>query len=352
MVNKKARVLVTDDSAFMRRAIRQMLEEEPDIEVVAVAHDGKMAVEYAKEFRPDVITLDIEMPVMDGLTALRQIMRQSPTQVLMISSLTTAGSTASLQALRMGAADVIAKEHSTCAANILEIKAHLVQRVRELAKSRRIDHEKPAPPTPMHAIPNLNISDYRLIAIGSSTGGPPALEKVLTPLPGDFPVPIVVAQHMPLVFTHSMAKRLNDVCAMPVVHAENHMPIQNGKIYIAPGGSHLHITQRATNLYIEVSDKPLEAAYKPSVTALFESCAKTTGKNTLGIVLTGIGNDGCDGAKPLHAAGGTIIAQDEASSVIYGMPRAIAEAGYAYAQLNPDAIGAMMQRMANKKNAA
>jgi len=170
--NRKTRVLVTDDSAFMRRAIRQMLEEEPDIEVVAVAHDGKMAVEYAKQHEPDVITLDIEMPVMDGLTALRHIMRQTPTQVLMISSLTTEGSVASLQALRMGAADVIAKEHSTCAANILEIKEHLVKCVRELAKSRKPRPDQSSPPTPSHAIPQLRVNDYRMLAIGSGKNPP------------------------------------------------------------------------------------------------------------------------------------------------------------------------------------
>ena len=351
MAKPKTRVVITDDSAFMRRAIRQMLEEEPDIEVVGVAHDGQMAVEFAKKFQPDVMTLDIEMPVMDGLTALRHIMRQSPTQVLMISSLTTEGSTASLQALRMGAADVIAKEHSTCAANILEIKEQLVARVRGLAGSKRLRHDKPTPPTPSHAIPTLNAHDFRLVAIGSSTGGPPALEKILTPLPANFPAPIVVAQHMPLVFTQSMTKRLDEICALKVVHADHGTPILPGQIHIAPGGQHLHIVQRAGRLFAHVSDEPKAAAYKPSVSAMFESCVKTTGKQTLGIVLTGIGSDGLEGAKPLHALGATLIAQDEASSVVYGMPRAIAEAGLAAAQLNPEAIAIALQNMVGKQAA-
>lgn len=347
----KTRVLITDDSAFMRRAIRQMLEEEPDIEVVAVAHDGKMAIEYAKQHQPDVVTLDIEMPVMDGLTALRHITRACPTQVLMISSLTTEGSTASLQALRMGAADVIAKEHSTCAANILEIKGQLVQRVRELAKSRKPKLNKPTITTPSHAIPTLRAADYQLVAIGSSTGGPPALEKVLTPLPADFPQPIVVAQHMPLVFTQSMTKRLNDVCAMKVVHADHGTPIIPGQIHIAPGGQHLHLQKIGGRMSANVNDQPATASYKPSVTALFESCAKVTGRGTLGIVLTGIGDDGCEGAKALHKLGATLIAQDEASSVVYGMPRAIAEAGIASHQIDPDAIGQALQRMVGKQAA-
>ncbi|MGB1125773.1 MAG: protein-glutamate methylesterase/protein-glutamine glutaminase [Phycisphaeraceae bacterium] len=348
---RKTRVLVTDDSAFMRRAIRQMLDEEPDIEVVAVAHDGKMAIEYAKQHEPDVITLDIEMPVMDGLTALRHIMRQMPTQVLMISSLTTAGSVASLQALRMGAADVIAKEHSTCAANILEIKEHLVKRVRELAKARKPRTDKPTPPTPSNAIPQLNIRDYRILAIGSSTGGPPALEKILPTLPADFPLPIVVAQHMPLVFTQSMSKRLDEVCAMKVVHADHGTPILPGQIHIAPGAQHLHVTQKAAKLFATVNDEPADAAYKPSVSALFESCAKTMGRQTLGIVLTGIGDDGLTGAKTLHNLGATLIAQDEDSSVVYGMPRAIADANIASALLNPEAIATMLQNMLGKKAA-
>lgn len=349
--NDKTRVLVTDDSAFMRRAIRQMLEEEPDIEVVAVAHDGKMAIEYAKQHEPDVITLDIEMPVMDGLTALRHIMRQMPTQVLMISSLTTEGSVASLQALRMGAADVIAKEHSTCAANILEIKEHLVSCVRALAKSRKPRTNKPSPPTPSHAIPKLNVHDYRMLAIGSSTGGPPALEKILPMLPADFPLPVVVAQHMPLVFTQSMSKRLDDVCPMKVVHADHGTPILPGQIHIAPGAQHLHMTRRAGKLFATVSDEPITAPYKPSVSALFESCAQTTGRQTLGVVLTGIGDDGLSGAKTLHNMGATLIAQDEESSVVYGMPRAIAEANIANAQLNPEAIAVMLQNMIGKQAA-
>jgi len=348
--NRKTRVLVTDDSAFMRRAIRQMLEEESDIEVVAVAHDGKMAVEYARQHEPDVITLDIEMPVMDGLTALRHIMRQSPTQVLMISSLTTAGSVASLQALRMGAADVIAKEHSTCAANILEIKEHLVRRVRELAKSRKPRNDKPTP-TASHDIPRLNVRDYRMLAIGSSTGGPPALEKILPGLPANFPLPVVVAQHMPLVFTQSMAKRLDEVCAIKVVHADHGTPILAGQVHIAPGAKHLHVTQKAGRLFATVNDEPVTAAYKPSVSALFESCATTIGKQTLGIVLTGIGDDGLTGARTLHQLGATLIAQDEASSVVYGMPRAIAEANIASALLNPEAIAIMLQNMVGKQAA-
>ncbi|MGB0766409.1 MAG: protein-glutamate methylesterase/protein-glutamine glutaminase [Phycisphaeraceae bacterium] len=347
----KTRVLVTDDSAFMRRAIRQMLEEEPDIEVVAVAHDGKMALEYAKEYEPDVITLDIEMPVMDGLTALRHIMRQMPTQVLMISSLTTEGSMASLQALRMGAADVIAKEHSTCAANILEIKSHLVSRVRELARSRKPRTNPSAPAAPSIGVPKLNLADYKMVAIGSSTGGPPALEKILPALPADFPLPVVIAQHMPLIFTQSMAKRLDDVCPMKVVHADHGTPILPGQIHLAPGAQHLHVTQRAGRLLTTVNDEPKQAAYKPSVSALFESCAKTIGKQTLGIVLTGIGDDGLTGAQSLHALGATLVAQDEASSVVYGMPRAIADAGIATAQLNPEAIAVMLQNMVGKRAA-
>lgn len=349
--NSNTRVLVTDDSAFMRRAIRQMLEEEPDIEVVAVAHDGKMAVEYAKQHLPDVITLDIEMPVMDGLTALRHIMRQTPTQVLMISSLTTEGSVASLQALRMGAADVIAKEHSTCAANILEIKEHLVKCVRALAKSRKPNTGKPAAATPAHEIPQLRTSDYRMLAIGSSTGGPPALEKILPALPANFPMPVVVAQHMPLVFTQSMAKRLNEVCPMKVVHADHGTPILPGQIHIAPGGTHLHLTQRAGRTFATLDDEPVSEVYKPSVSVLFDACAKIYGRQTLGIVLTGIGEDGLSGAKTLHEKGATLIAQDEASSVVYGMPRAIADAKIATAQLNPEAMAIMIQKMASKQAA-
>jgi len=200
-------------------------------------------------------------------------------------------------------------------------------------------------------VPQLKISDYRLIAIGSSTGGPPALEKLLAPLPADFPLPIVIAQHMPLVFTQSMARRLDEICGMKVVHADHGTPILPGQIHLAPGGKHLHVTQRAGRLFATVNDEPLEAPYKPSVSALFESCAKTTARQTLGIVLTGIGSDGLEGAKLLHPLGATLIAQDEASSVVYGMPRAIAEARLAHAQLDPESIGMLLVNMMGKKAA-
>ena len=348
MTCNKIRALVADDSAFMRRAIRKMLEKQPDIEVVAIARDGKQAVEFARKFKPDVITLDIEMPEMDGLTALRYIMRECPTQVLMVSSLTTEGSNASLQALRMGAADVIGKDHSMCAGNLDEIQTHLIDTVRALARSGRF---KPATVVKSRipaAIPRLKSENYDIIAIGSSTGGPPVLEELLTALPERFPLPIVIAQHMPRLFTESMSKRLENVCKIHVVHAHDDMLIQPGCVYIAPGGEHIHVEKRLGRLYCRVNNEPSEAIYTPSVTALLESCARATGKRTLAAVLTGLGADGCEGAIALHQLGATVLAQDEASSVVYGMPRAVAEAGVADAQLAPKQMGQALAGMCNK----
>ena len=362
-IMNKIKVLIVDDSAFMRRAISEMFEEESDIEVIKTARNGLEAVEFAKELKPDIITLDIEMPEMDGLTALRRIMRQSPTNVIMISSLTTEGSVASLQALRLGAADVIAKDHSTFSTNIHHIKSQLLELVRALAKNsqrkKRLGIDKltspqktekiksPASNDSQNEIENLPLkiphyspANIDLICIGSSTGGPPALEAILTQIPQGFNVPIVIAQHMPRLFTESMAGRLNDICNIPVNHIENHMTLEPGQIYIAPGAMHTHIRKAGiTKWKCEVNNEPKTAVYKPSVDALFQSVAETVGKKALGIVLTGIGEDGKNGAIQMHEQGASIIAQYPDSCVVYGMPKAVTNAKIIDASLSPENIG-------------
>ncbi|QDU35531.1 Chemotaxis response regulator protein-glutamate methylesterase of group 1 operon [Poriferisphaera corsica] len=360
---KKIKVLVVDDSAFMRRAISGMFEDESDMQVIKIARNGKEAVEYAKEFQPDIITLDIEMPEMDGLTALRRIMRQSPTNVIMISSLTTEGSVASLQALRLGAADVLAKDHATFSTNIQNIKGKLLELCRALAKNNRfrksstttstakpltsararllaaMDSKKDITDLPLK-IPAYTSSQFDIICIGSSTGGPPALESILTQLPEDFKTPIVIAQHMPRLFTESMAVRLNDICAINVKHIDDGMNIEPGNVYIAPGAKHTHIKKAGlTRRYFRVNDEPTSAVYKPSVDALFQSVAQTLGSRALAIVLTGIGEDGKIGALELHNKGSKIIAQYPDSCVVYGMPKAVTNEKIIDASLSPDNIG-------------
>lgn len=347
------RVLVTDDSAFMRRAVCTMLNADPEIEVVGVAHNGKEAVELAKTLKPDVITLDIEMPEMDGLTALRHIMRTAPTQVLMLSSLTTEGSTASLQALKLGAADVLAKDQSQFSMNMSKLQSKLINTVKELARSNRHKLKPAATQAPDKVtIPHFRPTQFDLVCIGSSTGGPPVLETILGTLPLTTQPPIVVAQHMPEIFTRSMAERLNKLCPLNVIHVEEREPVESGNIYLARGGKHMQIHKLASGkLEARVGAEPADAVYRPSVDALFASAAKATAARTLGIVLTGIGADGTKGAKDIHAAGGILLAQNQATSVVYGMPKSVTEAGLTTANLAPDQIAQALTTLA-RANAA
>lgn len=346
------RVLVTDDSAFMRRAVCTMLKADPDIEVVGIAHNGKEAVELAKTLKPDVITLDIEMPEMDGLTALRHIMRTAPTQVLMLSSLTTEGSTASLQALKLGAADVLAKDQSQFSTNMSRLQAKLIHTVKELAKSNPHKIKSAATPQEKAEAPRFRPNQFDLICIGSSTGGPPVLETILGALPATTQPPVVVAQHMPEVFTRSMAERLNKLCPLTVVHVEDTEPVEPGHVYLARGGKHMQIHTRASGqLEARIGAEPAYAIYRPSVDALFSSAAKATAARTLGIILTGIGADGTRGAKDIHAAGGIILAQNQATSVVYGMPKSVTEAGLTTASLAPAQIAQALTNL-TRANAA
>ncbi len=351
------RVLIVDDSAFMRNAIRSMLTSDGGIEVIGVGRNGKDAIELNERLRPDVITMDIEMPEMDGLTALERIMRSNPANVLMLSSLTTKGSKAAMKALSLGAADVLAKDGSQFSLTIESIKADLLERVKALGSSRR--HRRPAPGVPvappqaLHTLPAFNARSVDVVAIGSSTGGPAALEAILTAIPAEFPVPIVVAQHMPAMFTESMSQRLADVCKLAVVHVAEREPLLPGRIHIAKGGLHLHVRKSISRFEAIMSTEPKAAIYKPSVDTLLATTALATGARCLGVVMTGIGQDGLVGARELRNRGGMLWAQDEASCVVYGMPKAVTEAGLAQACLSPASIGrALALSLAQSRSAA
>jgi len=338
----------------MRRAVTTMLTADNDIEVVGTAKNGKQAVELAKKLKPDVITLDIEMPEMDGLTALRHIMRTAPTQVLMLSSLTTEGSTASLQALKLGAADVLAKDQADFSMNMSKLQTKLIRIVKALAESN--PHRKTATPKTTGAkttLPAFRSNQFDLICIGSSTGGPPILETILASLPAGMRTPIVISQHMPEVFTKSMAERLNKMCTLNVMHVDDQTDIKDGHIYLARGGMHIQVHKlRTGKLEARMGAEPTDAVYRPSVDALFSSANKATGARTLAIVLTGIGSDGLKGAKEIHASGGKILAQNQESSVVYGMPKAVTEAGITTASLSPDDLNKALSSLATNAAAA
>lgn len=359
------RVLVVDDSSFFRRRVSEILSQDPNIEVIGTANNGKEAVEKAAELRPSVITMDIEMPVLDGISAVKQIMQQTPTPILMFSSLTHDGASATLDALDAGALDFLPKKFEDIARDKEEATKVLQQKVKEIGRRRvggfrpqratlnqaptaRTTPERSTSPTlrqpdrtfaarstPVDSRaatkserPKASGKQYKLMAIGTSTGGPVALQKVLTQLPANFPHPILLIQHMPGAFTPAFAQRLDSLCRIKVKEAENGDLLRPGVAYLAPGGKQMLVEGRSGNQKLKIyEDDSARVTYKPSVDITFASAAKSYGDSVLAIVLTGMGVDGRDGARMLKQAGSKIWAQDEASCVVYGMPQAVASAG-------------------------
>jgi two-component system chemotaxis response regulator CheB len=349
--SQRVRVLIVDDSAFMRKALTTMLADDPAIEVIGQATNGREGLEMTGRLKPDVVTMDIEMPQMDGLTALRRIMAECPTNVLMLSSLSSEGSRAAMTAHQFGAADVMAKEASHVSINIVNIKADLLARIKALGeRSRRPRAIKQAS---FCQRPCFQPGQFELVCIGSSTGGPPVVEKILTALPSSFSAPIVVAQHMPEMFTRSMAERLGQYAKLKVVHAEDGMSVQPATIHVCPGGRNTHIKRTpGGQLRLQINREPAGTIYWPSVDALLASAAQAIPARTLAIVLTGIGEDGLRGARPLAAAGGTIIAQSEETCVVYGMPKAVTQAALVAASLSPDEIASALRGLAGGSGTA
>lgn len=342
------RVLVVDDSPFMRKSLQKMLEEAPDIQVVGTARDGLDALEKVEEFDPDLVTLDIEMPRMDGLTALKKIMATSPRPVLMVSSLTQEGAQATLDALAAGALDFIPKESSFATMSILNIQHELQEKVRRLAASPKLKRPKldrtprPGATLPLRAVPTVpepvapprppggSLADSpmaELLVIGSSTGGPKALQELLPALPKNLPVPVLIVQHMPSTFTKPFAERLNGLCQVAVKEAEHGEVVQPGHVYIARGGIHMLYRQRGTQGLVEQSLEPAASIHRPSVDVLFQSVCEHFPRQVLAMILTGMGNDGAKGMEMLKKKGAHTLAEAEESCVVYGMPRAAAEKG-------------------------
>ncbi|NOI28446.1 protein-glutamate methylesterase/protein-glutamine glutaminase [Vibrio coralliilyticus] len=351
------KVLVVDDSSFFRRRVSEIINSEPRLEVMDVATNGKEAVEKAIRLKPDVITMDIEMPVMDGITAVREIMAKSPVPILMFSSLTHDGAKATLDALDAGALDFLPKKFEDIARNRDDAVSLLQQRVIQISSRRtfmRRPVAKPAPtatpttrqpststaPTQRTTRPAATASKpssaarfkasgkkYQLTAIGTSTGGPVALQKILTKLPANYPHPIVLIQHMPATFTAAFASRLNSLCKIQVKEAADGDALKPGVAYLAPGGKQMMIDGRPGSAKLRVIDGGERMNYKPCVDVTFGSAAKIYSDQVLSMVLTGMGADGREGARMLKSAGSTIWAQDEESCVVYGMPQAVAKAG-------------------------
>lgn len=319
------RVLVVDDSLISRKYLTRILEESGQIEVIDTASDGLEAIEKVKTLKPDVVTMDIEMPKLNGIEALKHIMLENPTPTIMVSTLTTEGASITLEALHLGAVDYIPKNdvlnfnkitkdaRELLIAKIIAAKNSKIQKPKLIKPPPSIEQIKTAAPQ------KITTKDIRLIAIATSTGGPVALEKIMSEFP-KVNVPVLIVQHMPATFTPIFAKSLDRISSIPIKEAQDQEIVQNGKGYLAPGGLQMSIVDKNGLLAIKISDQP-KTIYVPSADVLFSSCAETTKNRTLAIIMTGMGNDGYEGLLKLKKAGGTIIAQSKESCVVWGMPR-------------------------------
>ena len=324
-MNKPVRVLIVDDSALIRQLLTTLLTADPEIEVVGTAADPIIARDRIKSLNPDVVTLDVEMPNMDGVTFLRKIMALRPMPVVMVSSLTQAGAETTLEALEIGAVDFIAKPTGDLTASMMAAAGELQAKVKAAARAR-VGGPRGVAPTRAPRRPRPVGSGKKIIAIGASTGGVEALKAVLLGMPADSP-PVLITQHMPPRFTASFAERLNKECPMTISEAVHDELVEPGHVYIAPGSHHLELAYTAGKYRCRLNDGPLVSGHRPSVDVLFRSVARVAGKVAVGAILTGMGKDGAEGLLELRNAGGITLGQDEASSLIYGMPRAAFERG-------------------------
>lgn len=325
------RVLIVDDSAFMRTALSRMIASDAGFNVVSTASSGAEALERIASLDPDVVTLDVEMPGLNGLETLRRIMDKFPRPVIMVSSVTEQDAEATFNCLAAGAFDYIPKQLSSTSLDILHIKPDLISKIRAAAHSRRprlagFLSRKP----PQFALPDSEptFPTVAIVAIGTSTGGPKALQEILPALPADLSVPVLIVQHMPPGFTSPFAQRLNNLCSVPVREAAHREPIHKGVIYIAPAGFHMTVDRRSSSQgSICLDTHPEGTLHIPSADVLMTSVADAYGPLAMGIIMTGMGCDGAEGMQAIYRRGGITIGQEESTCTVYGMPRACAEAG-------------------------
>lgn len=321
----KIRLLIVDDSVIVRQMLQQMVEADPAIEVVGMAANGKEAVEKACQLKPDLITLDVIMPVLDGLQALKEIMRQCPTRVLMVSSMTTEGAAVTLDALAEGAVDFLPKPTGDNPLEIRQLAVSLLEKIHTVAGVAAVRKISTATDSvrPLSANSTALSTSVKVVLIGTSTGGPNALQSVIPRLPVDLPVGVLIVQHMPAAFTGQLARRLDQLSKLDVKEAEEGDEIRPGQVLLAPGHSHLIVRQPGQ---VGLTQEP-EHLHKPAVDVLMDSGAVAYGAAALGVIMTGMGEDGKVGITALKEKNGFVIAQDQATSVVYGMPKAVFEAG-------------------------
>ncbi|MCG6170724.1 MULTISPECIES: chemotaxis response regulator protein-glutamate methylesterase [unclassified Anoxybacillus] len=327
----KVKVLVVDDSAFMRKLISDFLSEHPRLHVVGTARDGQEALQKIEQLNPDVVTLDVEMPVMNGLETLKHIMQKKPLPVVMISSTTTEGAENTILSLQYGAVDFIAKPSGAISLDLYKIKDKMIEKVllASEANLRTVKIKQKMSMLPQKQYSKIGISERnnaigkkKIIAIGTSTGGPRALQHVLTKFPATIDAPILIVQHMPKGFTKSLATRLDSLCNIRVKEAEDGEVIQKGTAYIAPGGNHLYVKRVGTSLAIHLDEGAPRNGHRPSVDVMFESLSALTDYEKVAVIMTGMGSDGTAGLKQLKASGNTfVVAESAESSVVFGMPK-------------------------------
>lgn len=330
------RVLIVDDSAFMRNALGKMLSSDPEVVVVGTARDGVDALEKIDQLKPDLVTMDVEMPRMDGIETLRRIMATSPLPVIMVSSLTVEGARATLEALEIGAVDFLSKNLSDLSVNILQVRDVLLEKVKQVGRRHarqglRPPVRPPRAPVDATARPGTEYRKERriaVVAIGTSTGGPKALQDVIPKLPKDFPVPVIVVQHMPPAFTAPFAERMNELSGVKVKEAEEGETLKPGVVLVAPGRGHLSVRRgRVGECCVTIDENRPDLIYRPSADVMMLSVAEVFPGRALGVILTGMGNDGEKGMRAIRASGGRTLAQNEETCVVYGMPKAAVDAG-------------------------
>jgi two-component system chemotaxis response regulator CheB len=339
------RVLVVDDSAYVRKVVTQMLGRSPFIDVVGTARDGREALEMTAELNPDVITCDLNMPEMDGVTFVREQMARRPVSIIIISIAAGAGEQV-LAALDAGAVDFVQKPTALATERLMDMAGELVDKVKAAATAPR----RPIPRVTAVPLPSAaratGRGKYDIVVIGVSTGGPQALKVIIPSLPADFPVPVAMVLHMPLGYTEMYAQKLNGMCALNVVEAGEGQAVEPGMVFLAPAGRHLSLRREGAGVRTHLDIRPLDTPHRPSVDALFQSAADVYGDHVLGVVMTGMGSDGRDGSAWIKARGGSILTEAEESCIVYGMPRSVVEAGLSDAAVPLERIAqAIMERV-------
>ena len=343
---KKVRVLVVDDSAVMRKLIPDMLQADPSIEVVGTAMDGSFCLKKIEELQPNVVTLDLQMPGMNGIDTLKEIMRSHPMPVIVVSSHSTEGASITLKALGLGAVDFVTKPQDASAH--MEMATELIAKIRAAADCKVVRpgtlRGAPAPAQKISA-GKAAPPPSKLVAIGISTGGPQALEFLLAQLPPDFPGAIVVVQHMPEGFTDMFARRLDELCSLRVKEAQSGDMLQAGRVLVCPGSRHIKVKRLAMGDLVMLNEEPRVNGHRPSVDVLFHSVAEEFGSHAVAVLMTGMGDDGAEGLGAVKKAGGMTIAQSEESCVVFGMPRVAIERGYAMRVVALDVLSSTLQAL-------